>query len=114
MAEIIATMPAAAAAPDYFTTDPRTSPVGLAWLEENDPGTVVSDAPLLVVQGGQDILVVPARTDALIERVCGIGQVVDLLEVPEGDHDTVTGLAEDDIATWVAARFAGEPAPDGC
>ena len=103
-----------AGSPDYFTTDPRTSPVGEAWLEENDPGQVVSEAPLLVVQGGQDILVVPARTDALIERECGIGQVVDLLEVPEGDHDTVTGLAEDDIATWLAARFAGEPAATTC
>jgi fermentation-respiration switch protein FrsA (DUF1100 family) len=108
MGEIIETMPGAAAAPDYFTTDPRTAPVGEAWLEANDPGQVVSDAPLLVVQGGRDILVVPARTDALIERECGIGQVVDLLEVPEGDHDTVTGLAEDDIAAWVADRFAGE------
>jgi fermentation-respiration switch protein FrsA (DUF1100 family) len=103
-----------AGSPDYFTTDPRTSPVGEAWLEANDPGQVVSDAPLLVVQGGQDILVVPARTDALIERECGIGQVVDLLAVPAGDHDTVTGLAEDDIATWVASRFASEPAVTTC
>lgn len=112
--DIIGALPGVAATPDYFTTDPRTSPVGEAWLAENDPGQVVSDAPLLVVQGGQDILVVPARTDALIERLCGIGQVVDLLEVPDGDHDTVTGLATEDITSWVTARFAGDPAPDAC
>lgn len=112
--DILNTMPAVAGAPDYWVTDPRTSPVGEAWLEANDPGQVVADAPLLVVQGGQDILVVPARTDALIERLCGIGQVVELLEVPEGDHDTVTGLAEDDITAWVAARFAGEDPTTTC
>lgn len=112
--DVIGALPAVAASPDYWVTDPRTSPVGERWLEENDPGKVASDAPLLVVQGGRDILVVPARTDALIERLCGIDQVVDLLEVPEGDHDTVTGLAEDDIATWVAARFAGEEPTTTC
>lgn len=112
--EIISSMPAVAAAPDYWVTDPRTSPVGEAWLEENDPGQVVSEAPLLVVQGGADILVVPARTDALVERLCGIGQVVDRLDVPEGDHDTVTGLATDDITAWVTDRFAGEDPATTC
>lgn len=112
--DVIAALPALAAAPDWFTTDPRTSALGDAWLAENDPGQVVADAPLLVVQGGQDILVVPARTDALVERLCGIGQVVDLLEVPEGDHDTVTGLADDEISTWIADRFAGGGPMSAC
>ena len=112
--EIISSMPAVAAAADYWVTDPRTSPVGEAWLAENDPGQVVAEAPLLVVQGGADILVVPARTDALLDRLCGIGQVVDRLDVPEGDHDTVTGLATDDITAWVADRFAGEEPASAC
>jgi acetyl esterase/lipase len=112
--DVIGALPGPAAEPDWFTTDPRTSPVGEAWLAENDPGQVVAAAPLLVVQGGRDILVVPARTGALIERLCGIGQVVELLEVPEGDHDTVTGLAETDIAAWIADRFAGTEPTTTC
>ena len=112
--DVITTMAPAAAAADYFTIDPRTSPVGKAWLEENDPGQVASDSPLLLVQGGQDILVLPARTAALFDRLCGLGQVVELLEVPTGDHNTVTDLAGEPIAAWVAARFAGEPAVDDC
>ncbi len=112
--DVIGALPGFAADPGYFTTDPRTSALGEEWLAENDPGRVVAEAPVLVVQGGQDILVVPARTDALIERLCGIGQVVDLLEVPEGDHDTVTGLAEDQITEWVAARFAGDEPTTTC
>lgn len=112
--DIIPTMAAVAGTPDYFVTDPRTAPVGTAWLEVNDPGQVASESPLLLVQGGQDSLVLPARTAALLERLCDLGQVVDTLDVPAADHDTVTDLAGDDIAPWVAARFAGEPAPDDC
>lgn len=112
--DIIGTMAAIAASPDYFVTDPRTAPVGTAWLEANDPGQVASESPLLLVQGGQDPLVLPARTAALFHRLCGLGQVVDTLDVPTADHDTVTEQASDDIATWVAARFAGDPAPDDC
>jgi pimeloyl-ACP methyl ester carboxylesterase len=114
VADIVATMGSLAAVPGYFTTDPRTSPLGQAWVAENDPGQVVSDAPVLLVQGGRDALVLPARTAALLARMCGNGQVVEMIDVPEGDHDTVTGLAADDIAAWVADRFAGEPPVDDC
>jgi hypothetical protein len=67
-----------------------------------------------LVQGGRDILVLPARTAALFERLCGVGQVVEMLEVPAGDHDSVTNEARDDVSAWVSARFAGEPAVDDC
>lgn len=112
--DIIDTVVPLASAPSYFVTDPRTAPVGTAWVAENDPGQVASATPLLLVQGGQDVLVVPARTAALFERLCGIGQVVDRLDVPDADHDTVTDRAQGPITAWVAARFAGEPAPDAC
>lgn len=112
--DIIETMAPVAASPDYFVTDPRSDPIGTAWLDENDPGQVASESPLLLVQGGQDPLVLPVRTAALFDRLCGLGQIVDMLDVPTADHDTVTDQARDDIATWLAARLAGEPAPDDC
>ena len=112
--DIIGTMAPVAASPDYFITDPRTAPIGAAWLEVNDPGQVASESPLLLVQGGQDTLVLPARTAALLERLCHLGQVVETLDVPTADHDTVTDQAGDDIAPWVAARFAGDPFSDDC
>lgn len=112
--DIISTVVPFATSPDYFVVDPRTAPVGQAWLEENDPGQVASETPLLLVQGGQDILVLPARTAALLDRLCGLGQVVETLDVPTADHDTVTGEADDQITTWITARFAGEPATDDC
>lgn len=114
VADVMSDMVAVAASPGFFVTDPRSDSVGSAWLEENDPGQVVSESPLLLVQGGQDPLVVPARTAALFERLCGLGQVVDEIDVPTGNHDTVTELASEEITTWLAARFAEEPAPDDC
>ena len=87
---------------------------GEAWVEENDPGQVASDTPLLLVQGGQDPVVVPARTAALYDRLCEVGQVGDRVVAGGRDVDLVDDLAGDDITAWLAARFAGDPAPDDC
>ena len=114
LGEIIAALVPVAASPDFYVTDPRTDPVGSAWLEENDPGQVASDAPLLLVQGGQDAIVLPARTEALFERLCGLGQVVERIDLPDANHDTEPSEAGDEIAAWLDARFAGEPAADDC
>jgi pimeloyl-ACP methyl ester carboxylesterase len=112
--DVIATMLPLATSADFYTTDPRSDPVGSAWLEENDPGQVASESPLLLVQGGQDPIVVPARTAALFDRLCGLGQVVDEIDLPTANHDTEPTEAQDEIAAWIAARFAGEPALDDC
>lgn len=112
--QIIDAMLPLATSPDFFTTDPKDDPEGSAWLEENDPGQSASDSPLLIVQGGRDVIVVPARTADLIERLCGLGQVVDELQLPNADHATEPTEAADEIATWIADRFAGEPATDDC
>lgn len=112
--DIIDTMVPFAARDDYFTKDPRTSPVGEKWVATNDPGQVKSDAPLLLVQGDQDVLVIPARTASLFGRECRLGQVTQMVTIPGADHDTVTPKAADQVSAWVADRFAGEPATDDC
>ena len=80
----------------------------------NGARQVASESPLLLVQGGQDPIVVPARTAALFDRLCGLGQVVDQIDLPTANHDTEPTEAQDEIAAWIAARFAGEPALDDC
>jgi pimeloyl-ACP methyl ester carboxylesterase len=116
LGDIIDTMVTFAASDDFYVNDPmaESGTVASDWLEENDPGQVVSDSPLLLVQGGLDPIVVPARTAALYDRLCGIGQVVDLVDLPEADHGTELAMGADQISAWLAARLAGEPAPDGC
>jgi Secretory lipase len=112
--DIIDRMAPIAGAPDYFLVEPSTDPVGLAWLEENNPGLVAGEAPLLLVQGGADALVVPARTDALFARLCSVGQVVERLDVPTATHDSVVDESLTEVGAWLQARFAGEPATDDC
>ncbi|WP_426572886.1 lipase family protein [Aquihabitans sp. McL0605] len=112
--DISAAMAGPAADPGYFTTDPRTAPVGQAWLKVNDPGHVASKAPILLVQGEQDSLVLPARTAALHRRLCGLGQVVEQVDVPGADHDTVVAKSVDQVSRWVQARFAGQPVATDC
>lgn len=41
-------------------------------------------------------------------------QVVETLDVPPADHDTVTAQASEQISSWFAARFAGDPPVDDC
>ena len=112
--DVIGAMLPLATSPDFYVTDPRSDPAGRAWLDENDPGQVASESPLLLVQGGQDPIVVPARTAALFDRLCELGQVVDEIDLPTANHDTEPAQAHDQIAAWLAARFAGDPAPDDC
>ena len=112
--DIIEAMLPVAGLENYFIKEPRTDPVGQAWLDRNDPGKTVGAAPLLLVQGGADILVVPARTAALRERLCGIGQSVASIDVPTADHDSVVEESLTDVGAWLRARLDGEPATDEC
>lgn len=114
LGEVINALLPFAAAGELWETEPSTGALGEAWVAENDPGSVAVDSPLLVVQGGRDAIVLPARTDALFERLCEVGQVVEQLDYPDADHDTVIPAARAAIEAWVAARFAGEPATDEC
>lgn len=111
--QIITTMAPFAASPDFYVKEPSDGPAR-DWLEDNDPAQVVSDSPLLLVQGGLDIIVVPARTEALFERLCAMGQVVDKLDYPEADHTGEPAAAAPQITEWLTDRLAGQPAPDGC
>ncbi len=106
----------AAMPPDgYWKVDPLTTDLGRRITIENDPGRVEAAAPVLLVQGDADVVVAPARTQALFEGMCALGQVVQLETIPGGNHDQTTlERAQATIASWLQARYAGEPAPDGC
>ena len=77
--DIINALVPLAGSPDYYVTDPRSDPVGTAWLEANDPG-----------------------------------QVVDEVFLPTANHHTEPSEGGPAIEAWLAARLAGDPAPDDC
>jgi len=84
-----------------------------ALLEENSPGRVRTEAPIFVAQGAADALVVPELTDALVERLCAVGDAVTYRRYPGATHVGVADAARADIAAWLTARLAGTPAPSG-
>lgn len=68
-------------------------------------------APMLVIFGGNDTLVLPEWTDHALRAACGMGDVIDIAVQPDKGH------ADIDISSafgWLNARFRGEPAPDSC
>lgn len=84
------------------------------YLAENEPGADPGDTPLLVVQGRGDQLVTPAMTQEVVDRLCAGGATVQHVVLDDGDHESVYGHGVPLALEWLAARFAGAPAPSTC
>ncbi len=98
----------------FWAHDPiETEPARSVFLA-NDVGRVRVDAPVLVVQGTEDTTVVPERTDDLVERMCGTGQVLSHLVVPGAGHQDIGTRSATEVRAWMEARLRGEPAPSTC
>ncbi len=81
----------------------------------NDPGTVRTLFPMLVVQGTADRTVPPALTDSFVTtKACPNGDTVQYLHVAGATHGTVVFEAAPTIVAWMDARLAGHPAPTTC
>lgn len=83
------------------------------WLADLAVPTRRASGPLLVVQGLADPIIEPAWTTDSVRRACDLGDRVDYLTYPHTGHPAVAEGGDDAIG-WVAARFAGKPAPSTC
>ena len=81
-----------------------------AALETNNPGTVKFDVPLLIAHGADDDLVPSLAPDALAERMCGLGQVMEY-RLFDGQGHGMKGEALDEIGAWIDERLAGDDMP---
>ena len=98
-----------------FVQGAEDDPVVVAHARANDPGTVRTPVPMLVVQGTADGTVPPALTDSFVTtKACPMGDTVQYLHVKGATHGTVVFEAAPTIVTWMDARLAGEPAPTTC
>jgi hypothetical protein len=96
------------AAVDLTTTDP--------WariLAENTP-TGAIDVPLLVGQGLDDKVVVPATTRAALVTRCADGEQVTFETLPGVGHLEAGRVFAPTAMSWLGQRFAGEPAASNC
>lgn len=114
LGSIIDTMLPLAASDDFYIQEPAESGEALAFMESNDTATVVSESPLLVINGLQDITVVPKRTQALYARLCDLDQVVEYVELPEADHNTSASGSVDQVSAWFADRLDGVEPVNSC
>lgn len=93
--------------------DPSTIEPWKTLLVENDPGFVVGESPILIIHGEQDEQIPVVSSQLLLDRMCGIGQVVERRTYP-GSHAGVIGPSLPDMLAWIDARLAGEAPPTSC
>ncbi len=92
---------------------PAQDPAWPALLTRNTPGHAATPAPVLIAQGTADELVAPAATRALAERLCRLGDTVELRTYQDVNHDIVE-VASADVVAWIADRLAGRSARSTC
>jgi pimeloyl-ACP methyl ester carboxylesterase len=69
--------------------------------------------PMLVINGLDDVLVLPVWVSIAIERSCLLGSQIAHYPVPDGGHANMQ-VDQKFVEDWAADRFAGKPAPSNC
>jgi acetyl esterase/lipase len=83
-------------------------------LEANQAGTLPTDLPVLITQGAADRLVLPAVTQAYVQRLCNAGSSVEYTEYPGVHHGFIGSDSAVQAVDWMTDRFEGKPAPSTC
>jgi pimeloyl-ACP methyl ester carboxylesterase len=74
-----------------------------------DPEGFAISVPVMLVQGGSDEYIDSSITVGVRDALCRRGTPVTFRAYPSATHGTVLTQADADVATWIAARFAGVP-----
>ena len=100
---------------DLVSADPSDVEPWASLLVENDPGFDVGASPVLIIHGEDDEQIPVVSSQLLLDRMCGIGQVVERRTYPDQSHAGVIGPSLPDMLGWIDDRLAGtEPAPTSC
>lgn len=83
-------------------------------IHASSAGNRPAGAPVLVIQGEADALVLQPLTDGWVKKACTAGAVVDYRTYPGADHGSVIPAARADVLEWLAARVQGDAAANGC
>lgn len=83
--------------------------------EQNDPGNVATDAPILIVHSAADEVVPATLSELLFERMCGLDQVVErrVYEKGQGHGEAAPDAVRDGLA-WLDERLAGDEPTSTC
>jgi acetyl esterase/lipase len=94
--------------------DLLTTPPWPALLARNTPGHAATPAPIFLAQGADDDRVTPAATRALVQRLCRLGDTVELRTWRDVGHFDIPEAASADVLAWIGDRLAGRPARTSC
>ncbi len=83
-------------------------------MDENSPGNVPTEVPILLIQGQADMVVPILLTNVLNRRLCAIGNELEYLVFDGYGHNDSTQKNMPLMLDWTRARFAGEPAATSC
>jgi alpha-beta hydrolase superfamily lysophospholipase len=95
-------------------SDLLTTPPWPALLARNTPGQAATPAPVLIAQGADDEVATPATSRALVQRLCRLGDTVELRTYQGVGHFDVIQVASTDMVGWTGERLAGRPARSTC
>ena len=82
------------------------SPAVQAFARRNQPGHARSAAPILLVTGAKDALIVQASVDRRARDLKAVGDSVTYRVHANDDHNTIVESATPEIDRWVTERFA--------
>lgn len=104
---------------DKFGSLMKTTPTNTkAWADAMLAGSVPNAkpvAPVIVYWGTKDTVVPPVMGELYREQMCKMGGNVARVQLTgEQDHFSTPAAAEPLYLPWIADRFAGAPAADGC
>jgi pimeloyl-ACP methyl ester carboxylesterase len=85
----------------------------LTILAANNPAALRLRTPALIVQGSNDPIADPGRTDRITRSLRGNGAALDYHMYPGTGHFDVIAAAHTQNARWIDARLAGMPTAAG-
>ncbi|MEO8964369.1 MAG: alpha/beta fold hydrolase [Gammaproteobacteria bacterium] len=90
----------------------------LTWIEDYKKGSVPSVkpmAPVIIYWGTEDTTVPPVMGKLYYEQMCKLNANITRVQLPgKQSHFTTPGSAEPFYVQWIADRFAGKSATNGC
>ena len=90
------------------------APAFAAALAANETGLSGHGLPALVVQGGQDVIVLDRTQERFVAALCAAGSPVAYLNVPTARHRDTRPAGFDASLEWMWALTGGAPAPSTC
>ena len=95
---------------ELVVADPATVEPWATLLVENDPGYVVGASPILIIHGEEDEQIPVVSSQLLLDRMCGIGQVVERRTFPGQRHAEVIAPSFDGMVPgWRTGWPASSP-----